>query len=298
MTEADRTVTERPLRMGVAGAGPWSLLVHAPMVATHPDTTLAAVWARRLPAAEAVAGPYGAVAHDSFGRFLADVDAVAFAVPPDVQVNLATRAARAGKSLLLEKPLALDMTGAETLVQEVDAAAVATQMVLTWRYVPEVRALLESVGRTTPIGGRGHFLSGGFLGGMFATPWRLEHGPLLDLGPHVLDLLDAALGTIVGIRAHGDAHRWVGLLLDHEGGASSEASLTAYSPVEPARAGVEIHTADVIFEVDTGGFSPAVTTTIIDEFVATVRSGTPHPLDVHRGLHLQRLLATAALDLR
>ncbi len=291
-------MTEQPLRMGVAGAGPWSLLVHAPMVAAHPGTTLAAVWARRLPAAEEVAAPYGAAAHSSFDRFLEDVDAVAFAVPPDVQVDLATRAARAGKALLLEKPLALDLAGAETLVREVDAAGVATQMVLTWRYVPEVRALLEAVGRTTPIGGRGQFLSGGFLGGMFATPWRLEHGPLLDLGPHVLDLLDAALGTIVGIRAHGDAHRWVGLLLDHEGGGSSEASLTAYSPVEPARAGVEIHTPDGILEVDTSGFSPVVTTTIIDEFVATVRSGTPHPLDVHRGLHLQRLLAAAALDLR
>ena len=294
----DQILTGQPLRMGVAGAGPWSLLVHAPMAAHHPGTTLAAVWARRLSAAEDVAGPYGAVAHDSFDRFLEDVDAVAFAVPPHVQVDLAIAAARAGRALLLEKPLALDIDGAERLVREVDAAAVATQMVLTWRYVPEVRALLEAVGRTRPIGGRGHFLSGGFLGGMFATPWRLEHGPLLDLGPHVVDLLDAALGTVVGIRAHGDAHRWVGLLLDHEGGASSEASLTAYSPVEPNRAGVEIHTSDGVLEVDTGGFSPAVTTTIIDEFVATVQSGAPHPLDVHRGLHLQRLLATAALDLR
>jgi predicted dehydrogenase len=295
-TVTDPTATTGQLRVGVAGAGPWSHLFHAPMLASHPLTTLSAVWARRHSAAEEVAGPYGAVAHDSFDRFLDDVDAVAFAVPPDIQAALAPRAARAGKALLLEKPLALDVAGAEALAQVVAEAGVATQMVLTWRYVPEVRALLEEVARTTPMGGRGWFLSGGFLGGPFATPWRLEQGPLYDLGPHVVDLLDAALGTVVGIRAHGDRRRWVGLLLEHEGGAVSEASLTGTSPVEPVRAGVEVHTTEGVLEVATVGVSASASTTIVDEFVATVRTGTPHPLDVGRGLHLQRLLAAAAGD--
>jgi predicted dehydrogenase len=294
---SDLSATDRPLRVGVAGAGPWSVLVHAPMVAAHADTTLVAVWARRLPAAIEVAAPYGAVAHDSFDRFLDDVDAVTFAVPPDVQAILAVRAARAGKALLLEKPLALDLASAEAMAGVVEETGVATQIVLTWRYVPEVRELLAAVGRTEPLGGRGHFLTGGFLGGMFATPWRLKQGPLYDLGPHVIDLLDAALGTVVRIRAHGDPHRWVGLLLDHEGGATSEASLTAYSPIEPDRAGVEIYTTDGVLEVDTVGVSASARTPIIDEFVATVRTGRAHPLDVHRGLHLQRLLAAAAHDL-
>jgi predicted dehydrogenase len=267
------------------------------MLASHPATTLAAVWARRLPAAEEIAGPYGAVAHDSFDRFLDDVDAVAFAVPPDVQAALARRAARAGKALLLEKPLALDLADAEGLVEVVQETGVATQMVLTWRYVPEIRMLLEAVARSTPMGGRGWFLSGSFLGGMFATPWRLEHGPLFDLGPHVVDLLDAALGTVVGIRAHGNRHGWVGLLLEHAGGAVSEVSLTGTSPVEPARAGVEIHTSDGLLEAATIGVSASVATTIVDEFVATVRTRTPHSLDVRRGVHLQRLLAIAAGDL-
>jgi len=154
------------------------------MVAAHPDTELTAVWARRRAAAQDVAGPHGATTHDSFDRFLDRVDAVVFAVPPDVQVGLATEAARAGKALLLEKPLSLDLVGAEMLTREVEAAGVPTQTVLTWRYVPEVRALLEAVGSTSPLGGRGHFLTGGLLGGMFATPWRLAHGPLFDLGHH------------------------------------------------------------------------------------------------------------------
>jgi predicted dehydrogenase len=267
------------------------------MIAAHADTTLAAVWARRMVAAEEVAGPYGAVAHDSFDRFLDQVDAVTFAVPPDIQAPLAERAARAGKALLLEKPLALDLSAAESLTGVVDETGVASQVVLTWRYVPEVRAFLDAAARAEPLGGRGWFLTGGFLGGMFATPWRLERGPLYDLGPHVIDLLDAALGTVVGIRAHGDPRRWVGLLLDHQGGATSEASLTAYSPIEPARAGAEIYTTEGVLEVDTVGVSASAMPTIVDEFVDTVRTGRAHPLDVHRGLHLQRLLAEAGDDL-
>ena len=293
----DPPAAGQALRVGVAGAGPWSLLVHAPMFSVHPATTLTAVWGRRLSAAEEVAGPLGATAHDSFDRFLEDVDAVSFAVPPDVQAELAAVAARAGKALLLEKPVALDLTAADALADAVAAAGVPTQLLLTWRYRPDVRGLLAAAASTQALGGRGHFLSDGFLGGMFATPWRLDRGALFDLGPHVIDLLDAALGPVVGIRAHGDPRRWVGLLLDHEGGATSEASLTGHSPLGEPRAGVEVHTGDGVLEVETSGFDPAVLTTVVDEFVATA-AGRPHPLDLSRGMHLQRLLARAAADLR
>lgn len=65
------------------------------MLAFHPATTLAAVWARRLPAGEDAAGPCGAVAHNAFDRFLDDIDAVAFVVPPDVPAALALNLADA-----------------------------------------------------------------------------------------------------------------------------------------------------------------------------------------------------------
>jgi predicted dehydrogenase len=248
-------------------------------------------------AAEQIAVPSGATAHESFDRFLDDVDAVSFAVPPDVQAELAVVAARAGKALLLEKPLALDLAAAERLADAVYSAGVPTLLLLTWRYRQDVRALLDSASSARPIGGRGHFLTGGFLGGIFATPWRLDRGPLFDLGPHVIDLLDAALGPIVGIRAHGDPRRWVGLQLEHDTGAVSDASLTGISPVGTPRAGVEVHTSEGVFDVDTAGFDRSVLATISDEFVGSATGTGTHPLDVGRGVHLQRLVAKAAKDL-
>jgi len=54
-------------------------------------------------AAAELAAAHHAVAHEDLEAFLAGVDGVAFAVPPDVQAPIAARAARAGKHLLLER---------------------------------------------------------------------------------------------------------------------------------------------------------------------------------------------------
>ena len=285
-----------PIRVGLVGAGPWAGMFHAPMLTGCPDTELAGIWARRAEPAEALALGHHATSFRHFEEMLDHVDALAFAVPPDVQATMAIVGAQAGKALLLEKPIALDLGAARDLAAVVNEVGVPTQMVLTWRYSGAVRRFLEACRMIDPLGGRGHFITGGFLGGVFATPWRLDRGPLFDLGPHVVDLLDAALGPVVGIRAHGDPRRWVGLLLDHEGGAASEASLTGHSPVDHPRVGVEVHTTDGVLEVDLSGFDPVVLTTVVDEFVETAH-GRPHPLDLGRGLHLQRLLTRAAADL-
>lgn len=281
------------LDVGLVGAGPWASRVFAPLLATHPSTRLAGVWARRPEAAQVLAGQHGSRAADSFEALLERCDAVAFAVPPAVQAELALTAARAGRALLLEKPLALDLDGAVALTSAVEEAGVPTQLDLTWRYADGVRRFLDAVGRATPIGGRGHFIAGGFLDGPFATPWRTDGNLLLDLGPHVLDVLDAALGPIVGVRGHGDPRRWLGLLLGHESGVASEVSLTAYAGVDPHRAGVEVYTGRGVIEVDAAeAVGPDALTRMLDEFVATV-AGAEQPLDVHHGLRLQRVLSAA-----
>lgn len=292
--------TDRVLDVGLVGAGPWASLVHAPMLAAGPRTRLAAVWARRAEAAEEVARPHGAVPCTDFGDLLERCEAVAFAVPPAVQATLAVRAAEAGKAVLLEKPIAEDVEGAARLVEAVGTAGVVSAVLLTWRYAAAVREFLAAAPGLGAFGGRGWFVSGGLLDtSPFATPWRLERGPLLDVGPHVLDLLDAALGPIVGVTAHGDRHGWVGLLVDHEGGASSEASLCATAPVDPHLSGAEIFGTGGRLAVDTTasvGFDTFAT--VVADFAAAVLDGTPHPLDAARGLHIQRLLADAEAQLR
>ena len=287
------------LAVGLVGAGPWANFVHAPMLANGAKTALAGVWARRPEAATQLATKYGAPAFTDYDDLLAHCDAVAFCVPPDVQAAMACTAARAAKAVLLEKPIGLDLDEAVHLVDVIESTGVVSQVMLSWRYSAAFRSFLADVHASMPIGGRGRFLSGALLGGPFATPWRLDHGALLDLGPHVLDGLDAALGRIVRVRAHGHPKNWIGLLVEHESGLASEASLCASTAVDPFHAGLEVYTREgaITFDAATGIGVDAFTVAA-EEFADAVRTSTPHPLDAGRALHLQRLLAQALTDLR
>ena len=204
-TEPASTPSGRPLRFGLVGTGYWARVAHARALADTPGIEFAAVWGRNPEAAATLAGAAGATAHRDFDAFLAEIDAVAFSVPPDVQSELAVRAARAGKHLLLEKPMALSDEASDALVAAVDAAGVASVVFFTSRFQPDARAWLEDV---TAAGGwaGGHVL---WLGSVYAesspfnTPWRREKGGLWDLGPHVVSLLWAILGPVdVGHRRH------------------------------------------------------------------------------------------------
>lgn len=287
--------SDRPLAVGLAGAGPWAQLLHAPLLAAGPETHLAGVWARRPEAATELAGRHGTVAFDRFDALLDACEAVAFAVPPGVQAELAVRAARAGKALLLEKPVALDVAAAERIVDAVGEAGVASVVVLSYRFTAGVRAFLERAATFGAIGGRACFISGAFLGGPFAaSPWRLEHGALLDVGPHVLDLVDAALGTITGLRAHGDRRGWVGILCEHESGARSEVSLCCTAAIEPSRTDVQLYGPNGALDLDARAQTgPDAFATLRRELADAARAGGGHPLDARRGLHLQRLIAAA-----
>lgn len=288
-----------PLRVGLVGAGPWARSVHAPLIAAGPETTLAGIWARRPEAAAQLARPLGAPAFARLDELFAACEAVAFSVPPAVQAELASAAARAGKAVLLEKPIAADLHGAEALARAIDAADVPSLVVLTWRVAAAVRAFLAAAAAFPAHGGRGWFVSGALLGGPFATPWRLERGPLLDLGPHVIDLMDAALGPVTRVRAHGDPHNWVGLLLDHAGGVHSEVSLCATAKIEPHLAGAELFGGEGSLRIDcAASVGIEAFATLYREFAAVARGTLRSGLDVHRGLRLQRLIAQAEADLR
>lgn len=223
MTSTAAPWSHPPVKVGLVGAGPWAQGVHA-RAGRRPRDRAGRVWARRPEAAQETAAPYGAPVAARFEELLDSCEALAFAVPPAVQAELALRAAKAGKALLLEKPIAEDLGAARRLVDAIDEAGVVSQVTLTNRYHPETRRFLEAAGEADVFGARAAILNGAFLGGAFSTPWRLEHGALLDIGPHALDLLDAAVGRIVRVRGAGDPRRWIELTCEHENGAVSQAS--------------------------------------------------------------------------
>lgn len=292
--ERDATPAE-PVRVGLVGAGPWAATMHGPILAAGPETRVSAVWARRPDAAAGLAATLGTVAVDSYDELLDRCEAVAFAVPPDVQATLAVRAARAGRALLLEKPLALDLDDARRLADAVDEAGVPSQVVLTKRYHPRTRGFLDAARDFPALGARASYLHGAFLGGPFATGWRMTYGALHDLGPHLLDLADAALGPIAHLAATGDPRRWVELTCRHESGAVSQLSLSGAVGLPASRAGIELFGPSGALGLDFATVDHSECWPVVrSEFATAVRTGVPHPLDARRGLLLQELLTTAA----
>lgn len=293
------------LRVGLVGGGPWARTVHAPGIAAHSGTELTAVWTRRPEAATELAAEFGARPFTDLEVLLDAVDAVAFAVPPQAQGRLALFAAAAGKHLICEKPLAGTAEEARAVVEAVERAGVQSSMVLTMRHAPAVRDWLagmpsEPAGPDTVAFAR--WISGSLLGGPYgASPWRIEEGALSDLGPHVIDLLDAAVGPVVEVpwARYEEPDLWrFGLL--HSGGAQSTVTLSMRVPVDPS---------DIEFTVlggagrhrlsGRGADAPTCYAALLDELVAAVDgSGPPPALDVTRGLRLQELVEAvrAAVD--
>jgi predicted dehydrogenase len=286
----------RTLRFGLVGTGYWARIVHAPALASTPGIELSAVWGRDPLAAGELAGVHGAAAHSDFGAFLADVDGVAFCVPPDVQSALALRAANAGKHLLLEKPVSTSEDGAAALAQAVDDAQVASVVFFTARFQPDVRAWLAEVASKTWMGAGATWLGSAIAASSpFDTPWRREKGGLWDLGPHAVSLLQASLGPVVSVTADAGLADISHLILHHESRATSTVTVTVSGP--PQTDGLDLYLWG-----DLGrSIAPAQDTeparalrVALTELADNARSGrVRHPCDARFGHEVTSVLAQA-----
>ncbi|MFF9581501.1 Gfo/Idh/MocA family protein [Streptomyces achromogenes] len=286
------------MRIGLLGTGPWARATYAPALAGHPGLRFAGVWGRRPEAATELAEGYGVTAYADVDALLADVDAVAVALPPSVQAELAVRAADAGRHLLLDKPLALSAAEGRAVVEAAERAGVASVVFFTARFQKEPDAW---VGEQAAVAGwftaRAHWLGAVFTGDspFAASPWRREKGALWDVGPHALSVLLPVLGDVrqVAAAAHGPADT-VHLVLDHATGASSSLTLSLTAP--PAAAGAEVELrgeAGVSVMPGSSEGAVAALSRAADALVRAARTGRPHPCDAAFGLRVTEILAAA-----
>lgn len=283
------------MRFGVLGTGHWARAVHAAALAGHPSAELVGVWGRDLAKAKAVGAEFDVAGYADLDALLGDVDAVAIALPPDVQAPLAVRAAEAGKHLLLEKPIALDVAAADRVVSAVTAAGVASVVFFTFRFQAATSTWLEQAARTRLLGGAGTWIDS-LVGTPFGgSPWRQEHGALWDIGPHALSVLMPALGPVVSVQAGAGQRDIVHLVLTHSSGVASTVTLS--HTVAPLAAGMEFFVHGdagrlvLLPDVDSPveSFSVAV-----DDLMAAAMTGGAHPCDVAFGRDVVTVLAAAA----
>lgn len=269
------------------------------MLSRGPETELTCVWARRPEAAQELASAHATDVADTFAALLEHCDAVAFAVPPDVQAKLAVEAALAGRHLMLDKPLGLTLEQATGIQAAVEEAGVVAQLMLTQRFRPATRAFLRDAEGFGAIGARLTFLSSAFVRGPYATPWRREYGALYDFGPHAFDLLAAALGPIRRISGAGDSRTWVALSCEHESGAVSELSMSGVMELPQSVFEVELYRPDARLVFDAVAAAKDEPWSLARRtFADAVRRGVSPELDVRRGVMLQRWIEEARSSLR
>ena len=291
------------MRFGLVGTGPWAGTAHGPGLAAAEEVDLVGVWGRSPAKARELGERLGVPAFEHVDALYDEVEAVAFAVPPEVQGELALRAARRGKHLLLDKPVADTVEAAARLVDAVEEAGVASVVFFTDRFAPSTREWLAQVERAAAEagpwqGGWGRWLSALWDEGLpdGASSWRSEHGALRDIGPHLFSWLTATLGPVVSVTAvpgPGDVSH---LVVEHASGATS-AGLVTHGAVKAAE--------DVEFAVwgpagvlrlqgrDAAGAEVEALGVAARELVAAAASGTPHPLDVRFGARVVELVVEA-----
>jgi predicted dehydrogenase len=296
-----------PLRVGLLGTGYWALHVHGTALIKSPQTTLEGVWGRDPAKADHLGTRLRSKGFEDLDELLSSVDAVSIAVPPDIQAALAVRAARAGCHLLMDKPLALDVSSAQAVVDAVDQAGVAAIVFFTQRFRPDLEDWMKSAAEAGPWHSARLLQYANIFGAgsPFATSaWRKQYGALWDIGPHALAALLPLMGKVTSVvaRSGPTGSDTVQVVLNHE--PLSATSTLALSLTIPAAAttsqlvlygehGARSRPEGTFDAVDTFGIA-------IDELVALIESGErAHRCDSHFGLEVVRVLAAAeqALEL-
>ncbi|MBO8184675.1 Gfo/Idh/MocA family protein [Streptomyces spirodelae] len=291
------------MKFGLLGTGPWAERTHGPALAAHDEVELVGVWGRRPEPTGALAERLGTRPWAEVDALFDACDAVAVALPPDVQAPLAARAAEAGCHLLLDKPVATTPQAARGVAEAVERAGVGCVVFFTLHFCESTGGWLrEQAAAEGWQVGRADWLSpvfGGADSPYTASPWRREKGALWDVGPHALSVLLPLLGPVEQVSAApGGIGDTVHLVLRHTSGASSTCTLS--HSVTPAAAGVtaQVRGAPGVTELPLRDEAPADSFgRAVEALLTAARTGEQHLCDARFAETVTGLLHTAQQQL-
>jgi predicted dehydrogenase len=138
---------EDKIKIGLVGAGAIMRLSHAPTIKASDSAELVAVFDADLGRAEAMTRDFGGKAFDKLDAMLElrELDAVIVATPNKFHEEGVVAAARHGKHVFCEKPLAVDAAGARRMVTACDEAKVVLQVGFNQRFWAQVEIAKELI---------------------------------------------------------------------------------------------------------------------------------------------------------
>ncbi len=190
---------------GIVGCGDIANKAVAPAINEQADSELVAFFSHSAERAEQMRADHGARrAYSCLDEILADdeIDVIYVASPVHRHAPESIAAARAGKHVLCEKPMALNVADAEATIAACDEAGVHLAAAYYRRFFPKARKMKElldagAIGR--PVLARVCIGSRAVIAEDNPKHWRTVPetgggGALMDVGSHRLDLICYLLG--------------------------------------------------------------------------------------------------------
>jgi len=140
------------MRIGIVGAGSMGQAHAAGWSETGAD--IVGVVSNDRSSAEALARTYDARVLPDFSALVAEVDVVDLCVPTDLHRDMTVEAARAGKHVVCEKPMALSIEDGRSMIEACEESGVRLFVAHVLRFFPQYRAAADAVnaGRVGDLG--------------------------------------------------------------------------------------------------------------------------------------------------
>ncbi len=200
-----------PIGFGIVGAGMISRF-HAKALVDVRGGTLVACADTALGRAAALAKEFGCRGYDTVEALLADpaVEAVTIGTPSGAHMEPAVAAARAGKHVIVEKPLEITLKKCDAIINACEKAGVKLAAIFPSRFHDASKLLKQAVdagrfGRLT-LGDayvKWYRTQQYYDSGAWRGTWALDGGgALMNQAIHTVDLLSWLMGDVVEVQAY------------------------------------------------------------------------------------------------
>jgi UDP-N-acetyl-2-amino-2-deoxyglucuronate dehydrogenase len=199
------------IRFGLLGCGRIARL-HSDLLGDNriEGAALAAVCDRERTRADAIAAKFSVGAHHDIDDFLArkDIDAVAVLTPSGMRAEHVNACAKAGKHVVVEKPMALRLQDADDMIRACDEAGVKLFVVKQNRFnVPVLKArealeagrfgkLVLGTVRVRWCRDQTYYDQDSWRG-----TWAYDGGVLTNQASHYIDMLEWFFGDVISVHA-------------------------------------------------------------------------------------------------
>ncbi len=257
----------RPVRVAAVGMGWWSDVL-ADAIVRSGKLEIAACFSRSADKRGAFARKYRCRAAASYQEILADpeIEAIVNTTPNDAHLETTLAAAKAGKHVFLDKPIANTVADARALTEACRAAGVVLALGYQRRRESQFRWIRQQIdaGALGKLVNAEANISRDRLGKIDLGSWRytaagMPGGVMLQIGIHYVDVLEylmgpirAVSGSFVRLVLPGDNPDVASMILEHESGALSTLNASYASASEFYLVNIYGKDATVFYDRHTG----------------------------------------------